>query len=415
MFWIRRVIFVNSMEPWKKNLYSLWCAQFIAALGLNLVGPFLPFYLRDLGVSGDKAVKIWSGVAFAAPFVVSAFMQPLWGILGDRLGRKPMIVRAMTGLALANILMGFAQSAPQFIFFRFLQGCLSGFIAPSLALTASSTPPEKTGYALGTLQAALVGSLIIGPLLGGVFMHFWGLRPMFISTGVLCAAGAVIVYLLVHEDFTAVAISGEGLSRLKHNFKRIFFSSELRSLFLLLILVQFSVFFLSPFISLYVEYLQVSPRYAGLVTGLVFGISGIASTISAPFWGRQSDRLGYKRVLYIAAAGMVIFLLPQAFVTNAWQLTFLRAGLGLFVSGMLPAINSIVRHTTDEHERGGIYGIFQSGYLIGNLIGPLAGGFLSAWMGLRSIFLVATACASLAPLLIRLIRDKQPSNSETNS
>jgi MFS family permease len=136
------------MESWKKNLYSLWCAQFIAALGLNLVAPFLPFYLRELGISGDKSIKIWSGVAYAAPFVVSAFMQPLWGILGDRYGRKIMIVRAMMGLALANIFMGLAQSAPQFVLCRLLQGFLSGFIAPSLALMASSSPPEKTGYAL---------------------------------------------------------------------------------------------------------------------------------------------------------------------------------------------------------------------------------------------------------------------------
>lgn len=390
------------MESWKKNLYSLWCAQFIAALGLNLVAPFLPFYLRDLGVTGDQSVKIWSGIAYAAPFLVSALMQPLWGILGDKHGRKLMIVRAMMGLALANILMGFAQSAPQFVACRFLQGCLSGFIAPSLALMASSAPPEKTGYALGTLQAALVSSLIIGPFLGGVFMHFAGIRPIFFTTGLLCAMGAVIVYFYVHEDFQPA--TGRGLTRLKSNFNRIIHSVELRSMFLLLILVQFSVFFIAPFISLYVEYLQVPREYVGLVTGAVFGIAGLMSTISAPFWGKRSDALGHKKVLQIAVAGMVIFLLPQAFVTNAYQLMFLRAGLGLFVSGMLPVINSIVRHATDDQERGGIYGMFQSGYLIGNLIGPLAGGLLAAFMGLRTIFIVAAACVCLAPLLIRSVK-----------
>lgn len=393
------------MESWKRNLYSLWCAQFIAALGLNLVAPFLPFYLRDLGVAGDKAIKIWSGVAYAAPFVVSAFMQPLWGIMGDRYGRKPMIVRAMMGLALANILMGFAQNASQFVACRSLQGCLSGFIAPSLALMSSSSPPKKTGYALGTLQAALVSSLIIGPFLGGVFMHFAGVRPIFFTTGVLCAIGAAVVYFYVHEDFEPVA--GLGLIKLKINFHRIAHSSELRSMFLLLILIQFSVFFIAPFISLYVEYLKVPEAYVGLVTGIVFGVAGLMSTIAAPFWGKRSDKMGHKKVLRIAALGMVIFLLPQAFVTNAYQLMFLRAGLGIFVSGMLPVINSIVRHATDEHERGGIYGMFQSGYLFGNLIGPLAGGLLSAFMGLRVIFLVAAAGVCLAPLLIKSVKTPQ--------
>jgi MFS family permease len=179
----------------------------------------------------------------------------------------------------------------------------------------------------------------------------------------------------------------------------------LRSLFLLLVLVQFSVFFIAPFISLYVEYLKVPPAYVGLVSGLVFGIAGLMSALSAPFWGKQSDKTGQKKVLTIAALGTIVFLLPQAFVTNAYQLMALRAGLGIFVAGMLPVINSVVRHATDEQERGGIYGMFQSGYLIGNLIGPLAGGLLSAAMGLRAIFIVCAACMCLAPLLIRSVKE----------
>ena len=142
------------MELWQRNLYSLWFAQFIAMLGLSMIIPFLPFYVRELGVTGKEAVKIWSGFIFSAPFMVSAFLQPLWGVLGDRYGRKPMVVRAMLGLALANFLMGFAQNALQLLILRLFQGILSGFVAPSLALMASCAPREKTGQALGTLQTA---------------------------------------------------------------------------------------------------------------------------------------------------------------------------------------------------------------------------------------------------------------------
>lgn len=117
------------MELWRKNLYSLWFAQLIAMIGLSLIIPFLPLYLREIGVTGREAVKIWSGLIFSAPFMVSAFLQPLWGMLGDRRGRKPMVVRAMLGLALANFLMGFAQTPLQVLILRFLQGSLSGFVA----------------------------------------------------------------------------------------------------------------------------------------------------------------------------------------------------------------------------------------------------------------------------------------------
>jgi DHA1 family multidrug resistance protein-like MFS transporter len=128
------------MKRWEKNLYSLWLAQFITSMGLSMILPFLPLYLRDLGVSGAQAEKIWSGLVYSAPFMISAFMQPVWGMLGDRKGRKIMVVRAMAALSLAHILMGFSHSAPPFIILRFFQGSLSGFVAPSLALMASCTP-----------------------------------------------------------------------------------------------------------------------------------------------------------------------------------------------------------------------------------------------------------------------------------
>jgi len=374
------------MEFWQKNLYSLWFAQLIAAMGLSLIIPFLPLYLRELGVVEKEAVKIWSGFIFSAPFMVSAFLQPLWGMLGDRRGRKPMVVRAMLGLALANFLLGFAQTPTQVLILRFLQGSLAGFVAPSLALMASCTPREKTGQALGTLQSALVTGMIIGPLLGGVLAHFMGYRPIFFWTAFFCFAGAMLVLRFVKEDF--VRKEKEKRATLRENLRFVFQSPELRVLVILMVLVQLSIVIVAPFLSLYVEYLEFSPEYVGLMTGVVFGITGVANAVTAPFWGKRADRMGYRKVLNNSLLGISLFSLPQAFVTRVYQLLILRAGLGVFVSGVIPTINTIVQRSTSEKDRGGIYGIFQSALLVGNMAGPLLGGFLSASLGLRWIFLI---------------------------
>jgi DHA1 family multidrug resistance protein-like MFS transporter len=374
------------MELWRKNLYSLWFSQLIAAMGLSLIVPFLPLLLRELGVVEKEAVKIWSGFIFSAPFMVSAFLQPLWGMLADRRGRKPMVIRAMMGLAMANFLLGFAQTPTQVLILRFLQGSLAGFVAPSLALMASCTPREKTGQALGTLQSALVTGMIIGPLLGGVLAHFMGYRPIFFWTAFFCFAGAMLVWRFVKEDF--VRKEKEKRATLGENLRFVFRSPELRSLILLIVLVQLSIVIVAPFLSLYVEYLEFSPEYIGLMTGVVFGITGVANAISAPFWGKRADRTGYRKVLNNSLLGISLFSLPQAFVANVYQLLILRAGLGVFVSGVIPTINTIVQRSTSEKDRGGIYGIFQSALLVGNMAGPLIGGFLSASLGLRWIFLI---------------------------
>jgi DHA1 family multidrug resistance protein-like MFS transporter len=376
----------GNMELWKKNLYSLWVAQFMAGAGLSLVMPFLPFYIKELGVTDPDSVKIWSGLIFSAPFMVSALMQPLWGILGDRYGRKPMVVRAMMALGVANLAMGFAQTVPQLLILRFLQGSLSGFVAPSLALLSSCTPEDRTGQAIGTIQSSLVTGMIVGPLLGGLLAHFIGYRPLFFGTGICCLAAALVVIAFVEEPFAKTA--GRKRSGIGQNLRFVFANPELRFLFLLLVVVQISIHVVGPFLSLYVEYLQFPADYVAIMSGVVFGITGVTNASTAPIWGRRGDKMGYRRVLRYAIGGAALFYLPQAFVSDAYQLLALRAGIGIFIGGILPTILTIVQKSTPDQSRGGIYGIFQSGLLLGTMGGPLIGGFLSASLGLRAIFLL---------------------------
>jgi len=283
------------MKLWERNLYSLWFGRFIAIAGLTMVMPFLPLYIRELGITGREAIKLWSGFIYAAPFMISVFMQPLWGIMGDRYGRKPMVVRGMLGLAAAFFLMGFSHTVFQLLVFRFFQGVFSGFAAPSLALQASCTPEDRMGQALGTLQSAQVTGFIVGPLLGGLLSHLMGYRPIFFWTGACCLTGALIVVGFVREEFIK---KGEKKgSRLRQNLLDVYRSANLRTMLVLLIMVQVSIQIVTPFLSLYVEYLKVSPDRVGLMTGLVFGITGVTNALTTPFWGKRADRVGYRKIL----------------------------------------------------------------------------------------------------------------------
>jgi len=363
-------------------------------IGLAMVIPFLPLYLREIGVTEDGAVKIWSGILFSSAFLVSAIMQPIWGILGDRHGRKPMIVRALLALALTNFFMGFARTAPQLLVLRLLQGGLAGFVAPSLALLASCTPEEMMGQALGTLQSALVTGMIVGPFWGGVLAHVMGYRPIFFGTALFCFIGMLIVCKFVKEDSQPREKAHH--AHLRDNISFVFRSPTLRAMILLLILVQVAIQIVTPFLSLYVEYLQVPSEYVGLMAGVVFGITGITNALTAPLWGKRGDRIGHLKNLPLSLIGMTASYVPQALVTDAYQLLGLRALLGVFVSGVIPTVNTIVQRSTTENRRGGIYGIFQSSLLLGNVIGPLTGGMLAAYLGLRVILLITASIIALS-------------------
>ena len=131
------------MINWKKNLYIMWICQFLAMVGMSSIVPFLPLFVRELGVTSIEETSKWSGLVFAGPFFVSLFLSSVWGNLGDKYGRKMMTIRATFGLAIAQILIGYSQDINQLFLARMLQGGLSGFLPAAMALIASNTPERS--------------------------------------------------------------------------------------------------------------------------------------------------------------------------------------------------------------------------------------------------------------------------------
>src|SRR5918911_910364 len=93
-------------KGWIWNVALVWLAVLIAIMGMSLVMPFLPLYLKQLHVP-DRDAKLWAGQIGGANFLTAAFLAPVWGAVADRYGRKPMAIRALIGLAIAVGMMGY--------------------------------------------------------------------------------------------------------------------------------------------------------------------------------------------------------------------------------------------------------------------------------------------------------------------
>ena len=190
-----------SVETWKRNLYVIWAAELAAIAGFSVVFPFLPYYVQELGVTELHEVELWSGALFAAQAVTMTVFAPIWGSVADRYGRKLMVQRAMFGGAVVIALMGFAQNVWQLAVLRAIQGILTGTVPAATTLVASSTPRERSGYALGLLQMAIWTGASVGPMLGGFVADTWGYRATFWVTGGLLFVAGLTVWRFVQEDF----------------------------------------------------------------------------------------------------------------------------------------------------------------------------------------------------------------------
>jgi DHA1 family multidrug resistance protein-like MFS transporter len=377
------------VELWKRNLYCLWATEFLAALGLALILPFLPFFIRELGVIDPGEVKRWSGFVFSAPFFLAAVMGPLWGWLGDRYGRRAMLIRALLGYAGAAFLMAFVKTVEQLFILRIIHGGVSGFVAATLAIVATNTPRDKMGYAMGVLQTSLTTGAVIGPFIGGLLADQIGYRNIFFVISSFGVTAALLVILLVQEDNK---ISREmQASGFFSNIRLVFTSPLLITIFATGFLLQTAVMAIAPVLSLFVEMLVPTTQYLATVAGGVFAITGFATLISAPYWGKRGDRFGYKRILAITLLGSAITSVPQAFVSDAYQLFLLRFTYGLFIGGILPALYTLTSLHISKDRQGGILGITRSGLMLGNVVGPASGGILAAAIGIRPLFVFMSA------------------------
>jgi DHA1 family multidrug resistance protein-like MFS transporter len=378
---------LKALEPWRKTLYIIWASQFIAMMGMSLVVPFLPFYIRTLGISSTEDVARWSGYVFAGPFFISFFLTPVWGYLGDRYGRKLMVVRAIFGLAVSQALIGLSQNVEMLLIFRMLQGAISGFIAAALALVSASTPHDRTGYALGLLQTASASGGVIGPLVGGSLADAFGYRPIFFIVAGLCTVAGILVVKFI-QDPPKQYLAVEQRHTFLSNFRYAFESRPIRVALAIIFLSQVAVLLIQPVFALYIEYLEPNKAYLATLTGAIFSITGVFMVISSPWWGRRNDTMSYKKNLTIAISGAAVACAAQGFVTQAYQLLFLRALQGFCLGGILPSLYSYISKHSLLSRRGGIMGIASSFYVLANMVGPTAGGYIAATLGLRENFFI---------------------------
>jgi len=371
------------MIYWKKNLLIVWVCQFLAMIGMSAVVPFLPLFIRDLGITDYNETTIWSGLVFAGPFFLSFFLAPVWGSMGDKYGRKIMTLRAIMGLAVAQLLVGFSQNVTHLFLIRLLQGALSGFLPAAMALVASNTPEEKTGYALGLLQSSTAAGNIFGPLIGGVLSDLFGFRIVFFSVaGLLFATGLLVLFFVKEENL----VEGNKSYSFVENWKYLLNNKSLRIAAILIALVSLGFSYVRPIFVLYVETFEIRSEILPTVTGALYSVMGIFSTFSAAWWGKRVEKTGLKKNLLYASLITGSMYAAHSFVSDPFTLIPVRIFLGFGFGALLPLLFTSISNDVSFERKGGVLGVASSFQILGNMSGPIIGGYAAVVMGIKTSF-----------------------------
>lgn len=380
---------------WRRNLYAIWIAQSLAIIGFSLRVPFLPFYLGDLGVTTSDGQALWSGLINAAGAGVMAITAPFWGVVADRHGRRPMLLRAMIASTFTVGLMGFATSPWHLLILRLVEGALSSTVTASTALVAATTPKDRLGFSLGMVQTAVFAGASLGPFFGGVLADQIGYRPTFGVATAMMACAAAVVLTQVRERFVPAPRAPRTDRRTAWRGAIGFaLGGAMLTMIATMFVVRMASSAIQPILPLFVRELAPGVSDPASLAGLVLGVVGITSAVSAVVLGRLGDRTGHRRIMLLCALASGLLYLPMAIAQQPWHLIVLQALFGIAAGGLIPAANALVATATAPERRGAVYGTMAAAASLGGFIGPLAGAAIAASLGFRAAFL-ATAVVLL--------------------
>jgi DHA1 family multidrug resistance protein-like MFS transporter len=386
----------NVSESWKKNLYAIVVAEFLVLIGFSFVQPFMPLFIQEIGNYTNRETAFWAGIATGITGIVMFFSAPLWGIVADRWGRKPMVLRAQFGSAIVLALMGLSPNVPFLIGMRFVQGLLSGTVAAASALVVAFTPTNRMPYAMGLLMLATFSGASFGPALGGIIADVVGYRATFFITGGLLVAGGFIVLFLVEEKFERPAAGkGTGLGSILSLVK----SREMLPLLLAICILHASPQMISTIVPLFIRNLNPAIK-AATASGLAFSLMCVLAAISSVVAGRLGGRISLKKMLVFSCLISGFLYLPPIWAATVTQLIIFIALTGLFQGGFTTSVNTLVSLSAPREQQGVAYGIAQSANALGSGLGPLIGGVLTALLGFKPVFAVAGGLFMLVSFVV---------------
>ncbi|MFD2058939.1 MFS transporter [Mesorhizobium calcicola] len=372
---------------WRRNLFVCFAGSFSTLVAMTLLLPFLPLYIEQLGAQGHTAIVQWSGLAFGATFFAAALVAPLWGRLGDRYGRKVMLVRASLGMAICMSLTGMVQTVWQLVLLRLLIGFAGGYSSGSTILVAMQTPKERSGWALGLLSAGITGGALVGPLVGGALPPLIGIRATFLLSGGVIFLAFLATTFLIKEAPRPTTTDAASKQKPKGGWAQIPDKRPVIAMLATGMLLSFATMSIEPIITVYVQQLIEDQSRVTLISGVVMSAAALGAILSASRLGKLADRIGHWNVIIGALAVSALLLIPQAFVAQSWQLIGLRFLMGLALGGLLPCITSVIRHNVPDGVGGNVLGLSISAQYVGQVAGPLLGGFAGGHFGMRSVFL----------------------------
>lgn len=382
----------------RRNQLVTVAMVFAVFTGFAFVLPFLPLYVRELGVADEGDAALWAGVLIGVSPLLAGLLAPFWGRLADRHGHKGIAVKALASYVVILSLSAATTNVGQLLALRVGIGLFGGIGPLGLAMATAQSPREETGRAVGLVQAAQILSAAIGPLAGGVLADSIGIRLTFLVTAALCALTLLLVLAFYEEG---PRVDPETAAARSASFGTVVAVPGLPALLGVLFLVNFIGRSFTPILPLHLAALGVPATRLASATGALISLYSVAAAVSATALGRLSRRHPPRTLLLLTLVGGAAAVFPMALVGRFELMLALALLLGLVAGGSLTLCYTIGGLMAPPALRTTAFGFFSGAALFGGALSPSVAG-LVARFELRGIYWIDAALyLALAAALAR--------------
>jgi DHA2 family multidrug resistance protein len=187
---------MNGVNKWLV-LATVIVGTFLGRLDQTIVNLALPKIISSFSITVTSAT--WIATAY---IIANAVFVPVWGKLGDTIGRKKIYIGGFIVFIIGSVLAGFAWNLPSMIIFRIIQAIASSADYPTAMaiLTMTFPPGRERAKALGIWSGAFAASAVFGPLLGGPLIDAFGWRSVFFLNIPVGLIGLAMAFAYIKES-----------------------------------------------------------------------------------------------------------------------------------------------------------------------------------------------------------------------
>lgn len=370
----------------KKVFPILALCVFSSTLGIGIVSPLLPLYIRDMGATG-----IWLGIIVASYFISNSVAVPIAGRLSDRKGRKYFLVIGLLAYSIISVGYVWADNVTQLTLIRLIHGVAGAVTIPiAMAYLGDLSPKGEEGKWQGYAAATFFSGFGAGPLIGGVVTEHLGMSVAFLTMG-----GFNLLAFFIALFFLPEASRRKGEDERQLSFKQMSSSRLLRGLFSFRLAQAMGRGGISAFLPIFASMIGLSISFIGIL----ISVNILSVTLFTPLGGLIADRFGRRNLIIIGSIIFAVLLAAIPLTNSFWLLLGVLLIQGLSAALSMPAAGALIVEEGRKFGMGSTMSVFFLAMSIGMALGPIIAGGIADWLNINAVFYFGAAIGLIGTAL----------------